>query len=67
MNGRGVVREFDEAVGLGVVAGDDGVDHGFHCVEIADGSRTIAPGTVVRYELLRKLGLVEAAGLAPET
>ena len=62
---RGAVTEFNEAAGLGVVAGDDGVDYRFHCVEIADGSRTIEVGATVTFRPLRKLGLVEAADLRP--
>ena len=36
---RGTVTSFDADVGLGSVTGSDGVDHLFHCIEIADGSR----------------------------
>ena len=60
---RGVVSSFDEAAGLGVVTDDDGDTYRFHCVEIADGTRTVEVGTVVAFELLRKLGTVEAARL----
>jgi len=43
----GRVIEFDEHVGLGVVA--DGADETFpfHCTQIVDGSRTIDVGTSV--------------------
>jgi CspA family cold shock protein len=61
---RGTVTSFDEAAGLGVVTGDDGVAYPFHCVEIADGSRSIEVGTAVAFRLLGKLGTVEAADLA---
>lgn len=57
----GTVVSFDENVGLGEITGDDGTTYPFHCVEIADGSRTIAVGTDVQFELLRKLGRLEAA------
>ena len=56
----GVVREFDEGAGLGVVAGEDGADYPFHCVEIVDGTRTVPVGAAVTFRPLRKFGLVEA-------
>lgn len=62
---RGVVAAFDEQSGLGVVATSDGVEHPFHCVEIADGSRTIDSGTEVSFEVLAKFGRWEAANLRP--
>jgi cold shock CspA family protein len=61
----GVVASFDEHVGLGVITGDDGVDYPFHCIEIADGSRTIAVGAEVTFAELPKLGRVEAADITP--
>ena len=51
----GRVTDFDEHVGLGHVTADDGTEHLFHCVEIADGTRTIAVGTAVEFELLRQV------------
>jgi len=60
---RGVVRDFDESAGLGTIAGTDGADHPFHCIEIADGSRTIEPGTDVSFDLLAKFGRWEAANI----
>jgi cold shock CspA family protein len=62
---RGTVTAFDEARGLGVVTADDGTEHPFHCVEILDGTRTIALGTVVRFEVLARLGRYEAAQIVP--
>ena len=62
---RGRVTDFDEHVGLGHVAADDGTEHLFHCVEIADGSRTIAVGTRVAFDYWPRLGRIEAAGLTP--
>jgi CspA family cold shock protein len=59
----GTVAAFDELVGLGVVAGADGVDYPFHCIEIADGSRSIPVGVDVTFDLLAKLGRWEAANL----
>ncbi|MGC8510621.1 MAG: hypothetical protein ACP5PB_07100, partial [Acidimicrobiales bacterium] len=43
-----VVEEFDAYRGVGVVRERGGERLFFHCVEIADGSRTIEPGTPVR-------------------
>lgn len=48
----GVVREFDDDAGLGVVVADDGTAYGLHCTAIADGSRTIAAGTAVRFAVV---------------
>lgn len=59
----GTVTSFDEQVGLGVIAGDDGADYRFHCIEIADGTRTIDAATPVRFELLAKFGRWEAAAI----
>jgi cold shock CspA family protein len=61
----GTVTAFDDHVGLGTVTGADGAQFLFHCVEIADGSRTIAVGTAVDFELLPKLGRYEASRLSP--
>lgn len=60
---RGVVSTFDERVGLGTVVGVDGTEYVFHCIEIADGSRTIEPGTDVGFDVLAKLGRWEASNL----
>lgn len=59
----GTVVEFDAEVGLGVVALDDGRALPFHCVEITDGSRVIAPGTPVWCRVVARLGADEAASL----
>ena len=59
----GTVTAFDEHVGLGTVTTDDGTGYLFHCAEIADGSRTIAVGATVDFELLAKLGRYEASRL----
>lgn len=46
----GVVTEFDEHRCLGTVtAGDE--QYPFHCTAIADGTRMIAVGTEVRFEV----------------
>jgi cold shock CspA family protein len=62
---RGIVATFDEQSGIGVVTTQDGVEHPFHCIEIADGSRTIDVGTEVSFDLLAKFGRWEAANIRP--
>jgi cold shock CspA family protein len=62
---RGTVVSFDDAVGLGTIVGLDGSRHPFHCIEIADGSRSIATGVEVRFDLLAKFGRWEAANIRP--
>ena len=59
----GRVIDFDDHVGLGHVAADNGTVHLFHCVEIADGTRTIPVGEAVEFDLLRKFGQDEASNL----
>jgi CspA family cold shock protein len=58
----GTVVEFDALVGLGVIEADD-VAYPFHCIEIADGSRDIAVGAEVIFEVLAKFGRYEAASI----
>ncbi len=57
----GTVVAFDREVGLGDVRADDGTMFGFHCVEIADGSRDIEVGSAVTFEVMSKFGRYEAA------
>jgi CspA family cold shock protein len=59
----GTVIEFDEARGLGAISGADGAVYPFHCTQIADGTRTVAVGQAVRFELLPKLGRYEATAI----
>jgi cold shock CspA family protein len=47
----GRIDSFDAEVGLGHVIDDDGVRWLFHCTSIADGTRLIAVGTPVRFEV----------------
>jgi cold shock CspA family protein len=62
----GVVAHFDGAAGLGTVRGDDGRDYGFHCTQIADGSRAIDEGAAVAFEVVAgHLGRWEAAAVRP--
>ena len=63
---RGRVVEFDDDAGFGTVEGDDGRRLFFHCTAITDGSRTIAVGTEVDYEVSAgHLGRWEAKDLSP--
>ncbi len=48
----GVVVSFDERAGWGSVRGDGGEELFFHCTAVADGSRTIAEGTRVDYDVI---------------
>ena len=57
---RGTVTSFDKHVGLGEITRDDGWVVPFHCIVIADGSRDIAVGTEVEFDVLCKLGRYEA-------
>jgi CspA family cold shock protein len=60
---RGVITAFGDEIGLGTIAGSDGVEYPFHCIEIADGSRTIELGLEVSFDVLAKLGRWEAANV----
>ena len=60
----GTVTSFDEHRGLGEVTADDGSVYPFHCTVIADGTRTIAIGTSVEFEVIAgHLGHWEAAAI----
>lgn len=49
----GRVADFDDHRGTGTVTADDAPERwSFHCTKIADGSRTIAPGTWVAFEVV---------------
>ncbi len=64
MHRRGRVRTFDEGRGLGEIEADDGTAFSFHCTAIADGSRRIAPGTPVEFDVVAgHLGHWEAAAI----
>ena len=56
----GRVVSFDDASGLGIVADAGGVSHRFHCISIADGTRTIAVGSTVSFVLVHRHGDIEA-------
>ncbi len=62
----GVVTDYDDPAGIGTVTADEGDEHFFHCTAIADGSRTIAAGTRVRFGVVPGcLGQWEATSLRP--
>lgn len=70
----GEVVAFDGATGLGTITlGPEAarsargpVVLGFHCTQIADGSRTISAGTRVRFRVIpANLGQFEASGIEP--
>ncbi len=61
---RGRIVEFDIERGLGIIESEVGEQVIFHCTQIADGSRVIAAGAAVTYELLAKLGRYEATAIA---
>lgn len=48
----GTVTAFDDPAGLGSVRTTDGTEFRFHCTAVADGSRTIDPGTEVRFTVV---------------
>jgi CspA family cold shock protein len=59
---RGAVRTFDERRGVGEIAADDGATVPFHCTALADGTRRIAAGTRVEFDVVAGLpGRWEAA------
>jgi hypothetical protein len=59
----GSVVEFDAAVGLGAIEALTGERYAFHCIEIADGSRAVAIGSIVSFDLLCKFGRYEASNI----
>jgi cold shock CspA family protein len=60
----GTVTAFDQASGLGTIVAEE-LEVPFHCISIADGTRTIEVGAAVQFELLAKLGRYEAADIRP--
>jgi cold shock protein len=60
----GRVESFDELVGRGRIEARGGLHFPFHCTAIADGTRTIAPDTAVRFRLVPgPLGTLEATAV----
>ena len=63
-HGRGHVVEFDGPRGLGTIESEQGTRLRFHCTQLVDGTRDIAVGTAVRYEVVPgALGDWEAAAV----
>lgn len=63
----GTVESFDDARGIGVLRGDRDDQFFFHCVEIADGTRAIDVGVVVRaLRCVGRLGHDEATAITKE-
>jgi cold shock CspA family protein len=63
---QGTVTQFDDRRGLGTLRAADGTDFPFHATRIADGTRTIAVGTTVEFEVVPgQLGRWEAAAITP--
>ncbi len=63
-DGRGVVASFDDPRGIGVIRRDDGTEYPFHCTAVANGSRSIAVGTIVQFSVAAgRLGRWEAISI----
>ena len=61
----GRVDAFDEQHGTGVVVAESGERFPFHSTAIADGTRVIAVGTDVCFEVRPGLGRWEAGAVRP--
>jgi hypothetical protein len=60
----GVVTDFSEERGRGVITATDGANFEFHATRIADGTRRIPVGTVVRFTVVpAALGRWEASAI----
>ena len=63
---RGTVVEYDEHKGYGAVETAEGQRLFFHCTAIADGTRTIAVGLTVAFDVVAgHLGRYQATNLSP--
>jgi cold shock CspA family protein len=49
---RGTVTAFDEGRGRGVVTAEDGTAYEFHATRVADGTRRIATGATVEFDVV---------------
>ena len=61
----GTVVDFDGHRGWGRIVTADGRSFGFHCAVVADGSRHVDVGQVVRFTVLAKFGRHEATAVEP--
>jgi len=61
----GVVVSFDAAIGLGTIKDQDGGVWPFHCISIADGSRTIDVGADVTFRTAFRVARNEAVQIIP--
>jgi cold shock CspA family protein len=62
----GTVTEFDDPRGIGVVTDDEGRQFPFHCTAIADGTRQIDVGAIVRFvDRPGRQGSFEATDIRP--
>jgi cold shock CspA family protein len=63
---RGTVARFDAGRGVGEIAGHDGATYPFHATVIADGTRNIADGVEVEFDVVAgHLGRWEATAVRP--
>jgi cold shock CspA family protein len=61
----GRIATFDDHVGRGEIEARGGMRFPFHCTAIADGTRTIAPDTPVKFRLRPgPLGALEATAIS---
>jgi hypothetical protein len=61
----GTVTQFDEFIGLGEITDDKRRVWPFHCVSIADGTRTIAVGAHVSFLPAFRVARSEAVSIIP--
>lgn len=67
-DGTGVVAEFDEDRGIGLIQRDDGTNYPFQCLSIADGTRTIPVGVSVAFSVAAgRMGKWEATSITTIT
>jgi hypothetical protein len=60
----GVVTQFDAFIGLGEVTDTQNQVWPFHCVSLADGTRTIEVGTAVTFQRAYNVARIEAVAIA---
>jgi cold shock CspA family protein len=64
MKVNGTVARFDKENGLGEITGADGATYPFHATVIADGTRMIAVGAAVEFDVIAgHLGRWEASAI----